>query len=88
MKQKTSHRLYARLRENRKWKEPCDAASERELASLHSQRSCVCICIVTISETENISRCAYINNVFFNQNWNASDRENTLERGDYRFGVL
>jgi hypothetical protein len=39
-------------------------------------------------ETENISRCAYINNVLWKQNWDASDRENTLEGGNNRFGIL
>ncbi len=87
-KRKMSHHLYAMLQENRKWRKPCDAAPERVLASSHWQRSCVCICIVNICETESISRCAYINNVFGNQNWDAGDRENALESGDYRFGVL
>src|SRR5260370_8111019 len=85
---KASPHLYVRPRENRKWKEPCDAAPELVPASSHSQRSCVCICIITICEPEGISRCAYIDNIFRNQNWDASDRENTLERRDYCFGVL
>lgn len=76
------------LRESRKWKKPCGAAPERVPAFSHLQRSCVCICIATIYEKKSISRCAYISDVFWNQDWDANDREKTLEGGNDRFGVL
>jgi len=37
---------------------------------------------------ESGSRCAYINNVIRKQRWDASDREDTLEGGNYRFGIF
>jgi len=37
---------------------------------------------------ESGSRCAYINNVIRKQRWDANDREDTLEGGNYRFCVF
>jgi hypothetical protein len=60
-----------------------------ECLHLHIGKDPIVVCVsLQKCETESSSRCAYINNVIRKQRWDASDCENTLEGGNYCFGVL